>query len=303
MHDLLTAFSAADVTLSVTQQLEKTLSSTALLVFRGLHEIAVEAMAARGYSPGVSEVELFCPAEMVAQAVGISRATLYRALPQLVEAGLVDFRGHKTTLRGRTRADGTCWSVRLRPVGGRAARLSYDALKRQYRDLGADVKAGRTSWALLRQSKDNPSREVDLNVIRRWSLPPSPVKTPLPSDCRMTARRSLEAVLDVPQVERGERSRVVSLAAEALATALRDRAGVNFYRKLMWQLLRRRDATGDDAPFHVVYEQARRASAESGEGYGRRPGALFTSRLKRASWWSEVWNAPPARVGVRPVEA
>jgi hypothetical protein len=100
-----------------------------------------------------------------------------------------------------------------------------------------------------------------------------------------------------------ERSAAVSLAAEALAATLRDRGGVNFYRRLVWQLLRRRDATGDEAPFAMVYEQARRAAAESGEGFGRRPGALLVSRLKRARWWDEVWNASPTRVGVRPLEA
>jgi hypothetical protein len=117
----------------------------------------------------------------------------------------------------------------------------------------------------------------------------------------MTGRRSLEAVLDVPHVERSERSAAVTLAAEALATALRDRGSTDFYRRLMWALLRRRDATGDAAPFATVYEQARRAAAESAEGYGRKPGALLVSRLKRAGWWREVMAAPP--VGARPVEA
>jgi hypothetical protein len=103
-------------------------------------------------------------------------------------------------------------------------------------------------------------------------------------------------VLDVPHVDRGERSAAVNLAAEALAAALRDRGALNFYRRLVWQLLRRRDATGDEAPFAMVYEQARRAAAESGEGFGRRPGAVLVSRLKRARWWDEVWDAPPSRV-------
>jgi hypothetical protein len=110
-------------------------------------------------------------------------------------------------------------------------------------------------------------------------------------------------VLDVRHAEKGERSVAVSLAAEALAAALRDRAGVNYYRKLLWQLLRRSDATGDAAPFAVVYEQARRAGAEAGEGYGRKTGALFVSRLKRAHWYDEAMTGPPTRVGVRPVEA
>jgi DNA-binding transcriptional ArsR family regulator len=298
----LTAVSAAEVSQIVTQQLEEKLSPSALLVFRALHEVAVEVAAARGYAPTVSEVVIFAPAELVARAVGIHPSTLYRRLPELVEAGLVDARGHYCTLRGRTRADGTLWAVRLRPVGGRRARLGYDVLKARHRDLRADIEKGRTAWAMLRESSNPSSSEVDLNYVRRFALPSSTTESPLRADSRAASRRSLEAVLDVPHAERGERSRVVSLAAEALATALRDRGGVNFYRRLMWQLLRRRDATGE-APFGVVYEQARRAAAESSEGYGRRPGALLVSRLKRASWWGEVMAAPPTRVGVRPLQS
>ncbi len=292
---------SADVSRIVTQNLDF-LSSTALLIFRALHTVAVEACEARGYHPNTSQVSLFCPAEMVARAVGISRATLYRALQELVEAGLVDARGHFCTLRGRTRSDGTLWAVRLRPVGGCKARLSYGDLKAKYRDLGGDIEAGRTSWAILRQSNKPSKGELNLDLIRRWALPPSPTKSPLPVDCRTASRRSLEAVLDAPHALRGDRARVVSLAAEALATALRDRGGMNFYRRLLWQLLRRRDATGEDFSYSV-YLAAQRAAVDSAEGFGRRPGALFVSRLKRAGWWEAVMNAPPTRVGVRPLEA
>jgi hypothetical protein len=82
---------------------------------------------------------------------------------------------------------------------------------------------------------------------------------------------------------------------------LRDRAGVNFYRRLIWQLLRRLDATGEDH-FGMVYEQARRAAADSAEGFARRPGALFVSRLKRAAWFDEVMRGA-GRVGTAPLKA
>jgi DNA-binding transcriptional ArsR family regulator len=247
-------------------------------------------------------VVLFCPAEQVARAVGIHPSTLYRVLPELVEAGLVEARGHYTTLRGRTRSDGTAWAVRLRPVGGCKARLGYSDLKAQYRDLGGDIAAGRTSWALMRESK-NPTRgDIDLGLIRRWALPPPSTKSPLPYDSRTAARRSLEAVLDVQHAEREDRSAAVTLAAEAMAAALRDRTGVNFYRRLLWQLLRRSDAGRGDH-WHAVYLAAQRAAVDSSEGFARKPGALFVSRLKGAPWWDELWRGPPTRVGGRPVEA
>jgi hypothetical protein len=108
--------------------------------------------------------------------------------------------------------------------------------------------------------------------------------------------------LDVPHAGREARSAAVSLAAEAMAAALRDRGGVMFYRRLLWQLLRRSDAGRGDH-WQSVYLAAVRASVDSHEGFARRPGALLVSRLKDAPWWSEVWDAPPVRVGVRPLEA
>ncbi len=285
---------AADVTRIITHnlELEKTLSRTALTLFRALHEVAVEVAAARGHVPTVSQVSYFAPVEAVALALGCHRSTVYRAASELVDAGLVDHRGHFTTLRGRTRSDGSVWAIRLQPVGGCRARLGYGDLKRQYRDLGADVDAGQTVWSTMRQSKlQSRKAGVDLSYIRRWSLSPTH-PTPLRSDCRTGSRRSLEAVLDVRHVDRSERSRVVDLAAQALATALRDHGAVNFYRALCWRLLRRLDATGEDH-FHVVFQQAQRAAGEVREGYGRRPGALLVSRLKRAPWWSETWTGPP----------
>jgi DNA-binding transcriptional ArsR family regulator len=300
MRYLEVADNAADVSRIITKNLDF-LSSTALLIFRALHEIAVEACEARGYSPGVSEVALFCPVEAVALALGMHRSTVYRALPELRAAGLLDVRGHYCTHRGRTRADGAVWSVRLRPVGGRAARVGYSDLKRQYRDLGGDIAAGRTVWAEMRQSKDNPLREINLDLVRRWALPPSSTKSPLPVDCRMASRRSLEAVLDAPHVERGDRARVVDLGAQALATALRDRGGTGFYRKLLWQLLRRFDATGEDHSYSV-YLAAQRARTDAQEGFARRPGALFVSRLKAAPWWDAVMHQPQSRVAAAPSE-
>jgi hypothetical protein len=107
--------------------------------------------------------------------------------------------------------------------------------------------------------------------------------------------------LDVQHVEKPERSAAVSLAAEAMAAALRDRGGVMFYRRLMWQLLRRSDAGRGDH-WQAVYLAAVRARVDAAEGFARRPGALLVSRLKRSPWFDEVMNGPPVRVGGRPLE-
>jgi DNA-binding transcriptional ArsR family regulator len=295
------AATAADVTHSVTENLEPLLSGTALLLFRALHTSAVEVGAAREYHPNVSQVSFFCPVEAVALALGVHRCTVYRALPELRALGLVDQRAHYTTHRGRTRSDGTVWCVRLHPLKGCRARLAYGDLRQRYRNLSGDVEAGRTVWQLMRQSKANPSNEgVNLNHILRWALPPTE-QNPVTSDCRTAPRRDLEALLDVPYAPREARGAAVDLAAQALAAALADRGGVNFYRRLIWQLLRRSDAGGGDY-WHAVYLAAQRAAVDSAEGFARKPGALFVSRLKGAPWWDEVMRGA-GRVGTAPLKA
>jgi hypothetical protein len=94
---------------------------------------------------------------------------------------------------------------------------------------------------------------------------------------------------------------MVELAAQALSQALSDQNSVSWYQKLLWQLLRRFDATGDDYSYQV-YLAAQRARTDALEGFARKPGALFVSRLKGAPWWDEVMRAS-GRVGGRPLEA
>ena len=95
---------------------------------------------------------------------------------------------------------------------------------------------------------------------------------------------------------------MVALAAQALAQSLADQNSVSWYQKLLWQLLRRSDATGDDYSYQV-YMMATRARTDAQEGFARKPGALFTARLKQAPWWDEVRRQAAVRVGPRPMKA
>lgn len=301
MRDALAASSAADVTLTLTHEAEKIVSDTALVLYRAFHEVCVEAAALRRYHPRTTHVTVFCPVEVAAVALGVHRSTVWRAVKVLRSRGLVDMRAHKSTLRGQTVNDGALWCVRLNPHEGKPARLTYDELKHTgWRDLARDVRAGRTAWAVMQQSKDSPRDGLDIDLIRSWALPPTH-SAPVNSDCCTTARHDLEAVLDVPHAPKDERGAAVEGAAAALAGHLRDRGSVAFYQKLLWQLLRVHDR-GGAAPFNAVYEQARRAGVDAVEGFARRPGALFVSRLKAAPWWEGVMRAE-GRVAVRPMRA
>jgi hypothetical protein len=275
------------------------LSSASQMLYQALRKVADEVSCQRGYCAAVSQVHFFCPGEVVADALCIARSTMYRKLSELKAAELVEARAHYVTYKGRTVADGMVWAVKMHPERSRPVKVPYDALKKSYRCLSADIAAGRTAFRQTGQSKKTPTKQVDIQKILAWALPPSTTQIP---DKGLTVRSDLEAVLDVPFVDKEARSAAVDGAARALAMSLSDPGGLMFYRWLLWQLLRLSDRHQGDY-WHQVYEQARRARADAAEGFARRPGALFVSRLRRAGWWSEVMNAPPTRVGARPARA
>jgi hypothetical protein len=303
--DLLTTASAADVAFTLTKNLPFSLSGSALKLYRVLVEAAVTVSEARGYSPATTEVVLFAPAEAVALDAGIHPATLYRALPELRAAGVVDARGHYTTHRGQTKQDGTLFAVRITPRRGPRARVGYSDLKGRYRDLGGDIQRGRTAWALLRESKDTARAEApSARRTLSWALPRTD-PNPVTSDSRMGARRDLERVLDVRFAPKGDRAEVVDGAARAISAALRDSGGTNFFRLILWNALRIHDRGpgGADSILYWIYEQVGRAQTDAAEGFARSPGALFTSRLVSAPWYDGLRHAPPVRVGPPPITA
>lgn len=291
---------AVNAAQTLTQRLPATLSETAKRLYTVLVAAGIETARGRGQSSKVTEVVMHCPLEQVAVSAGFHRVTVWRHLPALRALGLLDYRAHKGTLRGETRNTGSVWVVRLSPVRGRKARLSYQDLKHRWRDLDKDVRAGRTSWAQIKrlQHTNKPSRDsLDISNITDWTLTPKTTETPL----RMYVARELECVQDVISAAFSARGEAVDSGARALASALGDAGSLGWYRRLLWQLLRRFDATGEDYSYQV-YLMALRARTDRSEGFARRAGALFVSRLKQASWFSEMIGAPPVRVGTPPAK-
>jgi hypothetical protein len=295
----LKAGNALEVAYEVVKRTPETLSGTAQKFYKALVAAAVETGRGRGYSLATTHVTMHLPLEILAAECGVSRVSAWRHLPALRELGLVDYRTHKGACRGETRNTGTLWCVRLNPVSGSKARLSYDDMKHRWRDLDRDVRRGRTSYAALKHTRNPSSDELDISRLLEWTLTPNTQQNPNTSVCFRSARVDLEAVLDVRYAAKDDRNQVVRLAAEALATALADQSGVDWYQKLLWQLLRRSDATGEDYSYQV-YLAAQRAQVDRAEGFARVPGALFTSRIKAAPWFDEVMRSPMTRVGTRP---
>lgn len=298
--------SGLDVAEQIARRLPPTLPDSARTLHSALVAAAVETARRRGYSPRITHVCLFLPLEVLAFVCRMHRVTAWRNLKPLKELGLLDYRPLKSTLRGETVNAGCLFQVRLNPSAGSRARLGYDDLKHQWRDLQRDVYRKNTAYRqlndLMQQSEKNPTDELDIQPLLHWTLPPSRPKPPLRSDCCTPRRVDLESVLDVTTAPRDDRNRMVELAAQALAQALADSGSTNFYQRLLWQLLRRFDATGEDRSYSV-YLAAQRAATDSREGFARRAGALFQSRLKQADWFAATMAAPPTRVGTKPIKA
>ncbi len=273
------------------------LTPKAEVLYEALRSVGLTVSDARGYCAAVSQVHFFVPGEVVADALCMARSTMYLKLEELKTADLIDARAHYVTHRGRTRADGMVWAVKMHPERPGPVRVPYDALKKSYRCLSADIAAGRTAFRQTGQSKENLEKQVDIQGILAWALPPSTTQQPVKS---LTVRHDLEQVLDVPHVDKEDRNTAVDGAAKALSIALSDTGGVMFYRWLLWQLLRLEDRH-QGGRWHSVYEMARRASVDAQEGFARKPGALFTSRLKGAPWWDELQRCPAHRVGSAPM--
>ncbi len=286
----------------------ETLSDKAKALYLGVREVAQTVAGQRGYCAAVSQVHFFCPGEVAADALCMARSTLYLKLEELKAAELVEARAHYVTYKGRTRADGMVWAIKMYPERSGKVKVPYDALKKSYRCLSADVENGRTAWKQTRcraegvgigQSKEEPTKQVQLQKILAWALPPSSTQNPVTG---LTVRCDLEEMLDLPYVDKQERATAVDGAARALCASLGDAGGLMFYRWLLWRLLRLSDQHRGDY-WYYVYEQARRARTDASEGFARRPGALFVSRLKATLWWDEVIRQPPTRVGARPLKA
>jgi hypothetical protein len=291
------SISAAEI---LTSKVPKILSSKAKLLYKALVLTAVETARGRGYSPSVTHVSLHLPLIILADVCGMHRVTAWRHLPALRELGVLDFVSHKGTLRGETRNTGTLFEVRLNPSAGTKARLSYHEKKHKWRDLDKDVRRKRTAFRMLKArdaTVSEPSTtELDVSRLLAWTLPPHTTSPRLATDgCKV----SLEAILDVRHARKEERNQMVELAAVAMTQALADSGSVSWYQKLLWQLLRRFDATGDDYSYQV-YLMAVRARTDNLEGFARHPGALFISRLKQADFYDWIMGAPPNRVGTRP---
>lgn len=250
--------------------------------------------------------------ELVGYCLGIkSSSTLYSYLHALKGLGLIDFKGHVTTVSlesadGETyeanRCDGALLCIRL--GGFKKAQLTRFDFQEKPRDLQADMKRGHTAYRLLQQLEESQvlSQSVgDITPLLLWSSNPQQLfQTPLKADSSglptLVGGDYPTDILDLASSR--DRNHDVDLTARAIARCLGDAGSLGFYQRLLWQLLRAHDRGWDF--FGVVYHETVRVLADKREGYAKKPGGLLISRLKKSGCWEELWRDQDQWVGTRP---
>lgn len=110
------------------------------------------------------QIVMHLPAEMLAAQRHVSDDTLRSWTSKLVALGHIAARPHYTSMTNadgqqRTVIDGTVYAVRLTP--GHHAYLTYDDLNRQYRNLDADRKAGRTAYNAIQNAQRRAEKIIE----------------------------------------------------------------------------------------------------------------------------------------------
>jgi hypothetical protein len=246
--------------------------------------------------------------ELVGHCLGIkSSSTLYSYLHDLKQLGLIDFKGHVTTVTLKAadgesyeanRCDGALLCIRL--GGYQKAQLTRFDYQESPRDLQADIKRGHTAYRLLKQFEESGTQkenEQDITPLILWSLNPSSLFPPLKADSSafpdLLGGDYPIGILDLANSQ--DRNHDVDLSAHQLARCLGDGTSLNFYRRLLWQLLRAKDRGWDF--FGNVYHAVVRVMADRREAFARRPGALLIARLRASTCWHELWRDQDQWVG------
>jgi hypothetical protein len=240
----------------------------------------------RKASRKASQVAFSLPNDLLAAHIGVDRATVWRWMELLKQAGLADARQHRSwaVINGTPGfyTTGNVWLVRLKP--GRV-KWEYADLAYPWRDLEEDRKHGRTAYRVLwpqgkgkGKNRKKPLRP-SLELLVRWTLgireaPPPEV---LPTRRDPTDIAELFALTDLDPQERPD---AIQALAERMAHNLGDLHSVKFYMRVLWRVVEGKiPATAVYNAYRAAYAPIRQRLHGEGPGQVRRPGALFAAIL------------------------
>lgn len=283
---------------------------------RMVYELAKLRLKAARYRFTPSQVVIHTSQELLAGACGKDETTIYRWTEKLKATGVLDARPHYTTMTTKegkqvTVVDGMLFALRLKP--GHKARLRFEDLVHQYRDLDLDRKLNRTAWQVVkgkravqkavRQAKrdgdqdaveklqgslTHENRSVYITALRQWAVSPEKPITPLGSDpCNFPpgAPRSVQDVIHalplVFDAHLDKRNALVGLLASGLAHALSDPQSHRWYCRIIWDAYAA--SVEGRSGLQVLAAQLARLDTDRREWEGlRNPAALLVARMRAA---------------------
>jgi len=301
-------FQLVDRALQAHPEATEGLSPTAFRAYRLLLAAGLELLTRRlGDRPipkNLSQVTAFGVNRALALALGVSEATLYRALVELKERGLVVRRGWMTpaTVKGRPGiyTAGAVYAVRLPHRSGRP-RLEREDFTHPWRDLEGDIKEGKTAWraaklALRECNIRSPKEDHEaLEFLLGFALSPGE---------RSETALDLHSLRVSLRAAKGKEKRLlVAKIALGLAHEFKDPGSVRFYAWVIWGALRAelygmREGALDLVAWALerVREAVLTALWGSRKGGIRRPGALLAHLLKEQGLLPLLQQAPQWRV-------
>ena len=240
----------------------------------------------RKASRKTSQVAFPLPNDLLAAHIGVDRATVWRWMELLKQAGLADARQHRSWAVINEKPGfyitGNVWLVRLKP--GRV-KWEYADLAHPWRDLEEDRRHGRTAYRVLwpqgkgkGKNRKKPIRP-SLELLVRWTLG---IREAPPPEVLLTRRdpTDIAELFALTDLDPQERPDAIQALAERMAHNLGDPHSVKFYMRVLWRVVEGKvPATAVYNAYRAAYAPIRQRLHGEGPGQVRRPGALFAAIL------------------------
>lgn len=279
-----------------------------LRLFHLLHFLAIYTAVIRNHHRATSQVTFHTSQELLALSLGVCTKTVQRWTDALMKKGLVDCSEHygcsvdKETGEKRTLITGLVYAVTLRRK--HQARLHYEDLHYDYRQLDEDREAGRTAYQYMQQLRNRMLDErrnmseslnfsedsVGIHCLKAWAVTPGGGKEAITrysndSDIfdegqKGKPKEVIYNLVAIENIHNADRRRLaVDQVSRALAHILNDQHSQRWYARLIWNALEGQLAGLRSLQLLAAYLERLLGDVEEWRDL-KRPGALLAVRLR-----------------------
>jgi hypothetical protein len=146
----------------------------------------------------------------------------------------------------------------------------------------------RTAWKFLEGLQSRPKPEMACRTaLKEWAVTPGTTSTTRKSDCKGGLADTVYTLETLLTTHKSTRNELLNRYALALARGFNDSSSLNFWRKLLWDCLKR-DWEGMDTIYQLQCALTRlRADVDEWKDL-EKPGALLVHRLKACGLWDTL---------------